>query len=138
MLTGLAQVEATSTGIARNFGPDGGELLLTVIAPDGTTRKPYRKVFDLVRYFGTEEEWLAALTEACRAGGFSGIERVLDGLARLPLGEMVAPSQRSTPRLTPPMTEASPRCSRGAQTHLRRWSKRRVHRPRRPPGQVPA
>lgn len=89
ILKGLATIEARDYGIGRTYGKDGDRITLESLSPAGRV-EAHRDIETLTSLFGTRDAWLDALAEACKAAAFMSLERVVPGLARLPLDEFVA------------------------------------------------
>jgi hypothetical protein len=88
ILKGLAAIEAGGYGIGRTYGQDGQRITLKSTSPGGLV-EAHREVESLAGVFGTHEAWLDALAEASKEARFMTLERVLPGLARLPLEDFV-------------------------------------------------
>lgn len=90
VLSGLAEMEAKDYGLPSWSGVNGTGICVRMPSQAGERNEPFRNTAELARHFGTEAEWLAALTEAARKAQFGTLQHVLPALVTMPLGELVA------------------------------------------------
>jgi hypothetical protein len=90
VLAGLAEMEAKDYGLPSWSGVNGSGICVRMPSKAGERNEPFRNTAELARHFGTEAEWIAALTDAARKAQFGSLQLVLPALVAMPLAELVA------------------------------------------------